>query len=240
MVTVVGAIFTFVASLAISDTVTPPAGAGDGRVTDKFSDCPRPTDVFAGRMIEPRFATVIVALAPVTFGEVVEAVMVAVPGFPAVTVIVSDVAAAGKKTLDGTDAIRESLDVRFTVIPPGDGAGTDRFSVRLFLAPSPRVSVFGVNDSPAATVTGSVSPRKLAADAVIFAVPKLTPVICGWVSGVVARAGMNTVAGAILTILLLLLVSAMVAPPTGAGVSKLTGYATDWFGATLALAGSLI
>ena len=54
----------------------------------------------------------------------------------------------------------------------------------------------------------------------IVAEPKVPPVICGGVAGVVAPAGICTVEGEMLTTDELLLASVMVTPPTGAGVSR--------------------
>ena len=65
------------------------------------------------------------------------------------------------------------------------------------------------------------------AEAVIEADPKLTPFTWGCAAGVVAPAAMATLAVTV-TLDGSELVSAMVTPPAGAGVAKLTGNAADW------------
>jgi hypothetical protein len=53
IVTLVVDRLTLVESLVESVTVTPPTGAGAGKVTVKGMDCPRPTLRVAGRVIAP-------------------------------------------------------------------------------------------------------------------------------------------------------------------------------------------
>ncbi len=67
----------------------------------------------------------------------------------------------------------------------------------------------------------------MGAEALIVAVPKFTPVICGGAAGAVAPAAMNTMAGAIVTFDGSLLVKVTVTPPPGAGADKVTGNGTD-------------
>src|SRR5215467_8324632 len=68
METVAGETVTRDVSLLFSEIVTPPVGAGDGRLTAKSVDCPNPTFVFGGRMIVPGFWTVTFAVVSGTFG----------------------------------------------------------------------------------------------------------------------------------------------------------------------------
>jgi hypothetical protein len=56
--------------------------------------------------------------------------------------------------------------------------------------------------------------------------PKLTPVTCGCVAGVVAASAMKTLAGTV-ALEVSLEDSVMVAPPVGAGVDKDTWSGTD-------------
>src|SRR5689334_12604829 len=63
MVTVAKDMVTFDGSLLERFTVTPPAGAGDGSVTAKVADCPRPSVVFWGRPIACAGCTVTFAAA---------------------------------------------------------------------------------------------------------------------------------------------------------------------------------
>ena len=69
----------------------------------------------------------------------------------------------------------------------------------------------------------------------ILAEPAAAPVTCGCVVGVVAPAGIVTVVGEMVT-LLLLLAKVTVTPPVGAATESVTGNATDWPRATLVLA----
>jgi hypothetical protein len=87
------------------------------------------------------------------------------------------------------------------------------------------------------TDTFPVVPVKFWADAVMVAVPGFTPVICAPVVGVVAPVSINTL-GVTVTMFGSLVVSVMVTPPCGAAAARLTGYGTDWPGATAVLAGS--
>ena len=63
--------------------------------------------------------------------------------------------------------------------------------------------------------------------ATIFADPKMTPVTCGCVAGVVAPCPMNTEVGDIVTADGLELDSATVTPPAGAATESVTGKVTD-------------
>jgi len=73
-----------------------------------------------------------------------------------------------------------------------------------------------------------------------LAVPKLTPVTCGCVAGVVAPAAIVTVAGETVSFDVSLLASVTVTPPAGAGPGRVTGKGFDWPGDTVALDNSPI
>ena len=75
------------------------------------------------------------------------------------------------------------------------------------------------------------------AEAVSVAEPKLTPVICGAVAGVVAFCATNTL-GVTVNFEVSLLLNAIVTPPAGAGVDKLTFRGAVWPGAVLIFEGS--
>src|SRR5271165_2596002 len=71
----------------------------------------------------------------------------------------------------------------------------------------------------------------------MVAYPRLMPEICGVVEGVVAPAATKTLAGEIVSDEGTLLLSAIVTPPVGAGVDKLTGNTVVKFCPTTAKAG---
>jgi len=72
----------------------------------------------------------------------------------------------------------------------------------------------------------------------MFADPRLTPVTFGIVEDVVAPAGITTLAGLTVSLLVSLLTSETVSPPAGAGVDKVTGSVAVWPKPTVTLAGS--
>ena len=74
----------------------------------------------------------------------------------------------------------------------------------------------------------------------MLADPKLTPLTCGCVSGVVLPAAIVTLEGEMFTRVVSLLLSVTVTPPAGAAVPSVTGNATDWPGGTVTWAGRLI
>jgi len=128
-------------------------------------------------------------------------------------------------------------ELRFTTRPAG--AGDDRFRARFFVSFLAIVKDEGEKLSPDVTVTVSLAPMKPGDDAVIVTDPKLTPVSCGCIAGVVASCGMNTVAGTV-AFDGSLLFKVMVAPPTGAPVARLICRGTDWLAFTVAVAGRIM
>jgi hypothetical protein len=68
IVTDAGDTVTFVVSLLLSVTVTPPAGAGAGKVTVSAADCPRFT-LMLGILIAPALCTITEAVASGIFGS---------------------------------------------------------------------------------------------------------------------------------------------------------------------------
>ena len=109
-----------------------------------------------------------------------------------------------------------------------------RLRVKFTVAPAPIVKVACEKLRFAATCTDLLSPVKPPADALMVADPKLTPVTCAGVDGVVAPSGMKTV-GETVRVFVSLLVRVMVTPPTGAIVTRLTPSGTVWPGATTTL-----
>src|SRR5579884_2451770 len=129
MVTDAGEIVTLDVSLLDRLTVTPPAGAADGRVTFNAVDWPSPTLLLAGTPIVPGLTTVTDAVAFDMFDAV--AVMVADPGATPVTGTFTVVALAATVTLAGTLAAAVLLEFNVTGIPPA-GAGPE--SVRVMFS----------------------------------------------------------------------------------------------------------
>src|SRR3989442_15360757 len=79
-----GLTLTFEISLLDSVTVTPPDGAGVGKVTGKGVESPGPTVIFDCRPIVPALSTVTAAVASAMSGRAL-AWMVVVPGVAPVT-----------------------------------------------------------------------------------------------------------------------------------------------------------
>jgi hypothetical protein len=141
MLTLAGEMETREASLLVSETTTPPAGAGADSVTAKGADCPSPTAVPDGSMIAPNVTTVMVAVVSTMLGRAL-AWMVAVPTTPAVTGTLTLVAFGGILTVAGTVATAVLLELRLSVNPPA-GAGPERFKVRFWIEAAPMVRLLG-------------------------------------------------------------------------------------------------
>src|SRR5438270_13311597 len=112
-------------SLLARVTVTPPAGAGaPNKVIGNRTDWPSGTFTLAGSpMVGTEVpVTVTVAVAPVTVGALLVAVMVAVPAATPVTGTGTLAAPAGIVTVDGTEATAGLLEFRLPVNPPGGPA----------------------------------------------------------------------------------------------------------------------
>src|SRR5262249_8136915 len=80
IVTVAGDTVTLEVSLLDKVTVTPPAGAGEDRLTANMVDCPSDATIPGARTTDPAACTVISAVALAMFGAAALAVMVALPG----------------------------------------------------------------------------------------------------------------------------------------------------------------
>ena len=83
IVTVAADMVTMEVFVLARDTVTPPAGAGAGKVTGNGADWPNPMVVLDGKPIAPTFTTFTVAV--VSASAAVLAWITAVPGVPVVS-----------------------------------------------------------------------------------------------------------------------------------------------------------
>jgi hypothetical protein len=109
--------------------------------------------------------------------------IVAVPGATAVTGTVVVFAPDTKLTVAGTVATAGLLELRLMITPP-KGADADSVSVR-FCVPALKLRVGGLKTTVPVTCTDELPGVKPIAVAVIFAVPKLTPVTVGCSAGAV-------------------------------------------------------
>jgi hypothetical protein len=141
------------------------------------------------------------------------------------------VAEAGTVAMDGLSETR--------VTTSGTGVTAESVTATLRDAPRPIRIGSGGKLSAAVTFTGADEDVNPVADAVMFAVPTLTPVTWGWVVGVVAPAAIVTEAGAIVTREGLLLTRLIVTGFAGA-TDKLTLKGTDCDSPTEVLAGNVI
>ena len=130
----------------------------------------------------------------------------------------------------GTVAADVLLEVKFTVMLAG--AGPERFSVRFCVLPEPTEMADGVNERAEPTTTSEESPVNPAAEAEMLELPNATPVMVTGTAGAVLPAAMVTVFVTV-TLELLLLESAMITPPEGAGLAKVTWIGFVWPGATV-------
>src|SRR3954451_19222631 len=108
----------------------------------------------------------------------------------------------------------EEVSVKTTL----DGADTESVSEMVFgPAPLIMVSVVGKKAAAPPTCTVVFAEAKPGADAVTVALPKSTPATCGATAGAVCPWAMKVLPEASETLAELLLASAIVRPPTGAG-----------------------
>ena len=152
MVTLAGETATLEESALASETVTPPAGAADDRVTARAADCPSPTVTPDCRVIDPKVTTVMVAVVSTMFGRAF-AWMIAVPTTPLVTGTITLVAFAAMLTVAGTVATDVLLELRLMVNPPA-GAGPESVKVRFCVEAVPTVRLLGEKPTLPTTCTG--------------------------------------------------------------------------------------
>jgi hypothetical protein len=137
-----GVMLTLVGSLLVKATVTPPVGAGADKLIGNGTVCPRPTEMFEGRLIPPDTVTVTFAVAPVTPGVLVLAVMVAEPvEFPVIGTVTL-VAGAVIVTDAGTLATAALLEDRLMISPPAGGAPV-KVNVKFWVPPTPTLRLVG-------------------------------------------------------------------------------------------------
>jgi hypothetical protein len=170
--------------LLLRVTVTPPGGAGVPNVMGNGTELPRAA-VTLGRVIEAGATTVTFTVFSAILGGAPTRMTVE-PAAAPVTGTIADVPKAGMVTLAGRAATLELSEASVTV--SGAGAGAERVKVRFCVVPRLRVRLAGPN-SDAATRTIWVLPARPKAEALMSAVPKLTPVTLGCARGVVAPAG---------------------------------------------------
>ena len=175
--------------------------------------------MLAGICRLPKFETVTLAEAPITLATAAVAAMVVEPALTPVTGTNTELAFCGMTTDAGTVAADVLLETRFTVMLVG--AGPERFNVRFCVLPELNETEDGLNDSAEPTTTREESPVNPAAVAEMFEFPKATPVMVAGTAGAVLPAAMVTVL-VTTTLELLLLASAMITPPAGAGLARLT------------------
>lgn len=123
-----GLTVSLLVSLLANETISPPAGAGFAKVTGNAAVWPGPTVTLAGSKICATFTTVTVALPGVKAELAADAVMVAVPAFPGVTVALAVVELGVTVTLNGTDATLGLLLARLMTWPLAP-AGADSVTV---------------------------------------------------------------------------------------------------------------
>ena len=158
------------------------------------------------------------------------------PATAPVTGIVAVVAPPAMDTEAATVAAAGLEEFKVNVRPP-DGAAPESVNVRFCDCPPVSESVCGARLIVAVTCTAVDAELISGADAVTFAVPGPTPVICGAVAGCVDPAGIVTVEGVIVTFDASELASMTVVAVERAE-GKVTCNGEDWPRATLALAGS--
>lgn len=174
---------TFVVSLLPNVTVTL-EGAAPLKLTGKATGWFSGAFVLGGTVMAPSVTTETLAVVSARLGRALAWIKIGPPVATPVTGTGTLVAFVGKLTVAGTVAIDGLAELRLITSPAG--AGDDRLSVRFLVSFLATVKDEGEKLSPELTVTVSVAPIKPGDDAVIVADPKLTPVTCGCVAGVVA------------------------------------------------------
>jgi hypothetical protein len=173
MNTLVGLTRTVVDLLLVSVRVTPPDGAGVPSLTGKATVWPRGV-VTTGSVMDPGAITVTFTVLSVMPGALTRNTVDPAPA--PVTGTMTLVPPEGIVALDGTTAMAGLSDRVANV--NAAGAGADSTNVMFWVTPRVMVVLAGPN-SDAVTRTLCVSPDSPKAEAVMFALPKFTPVTCG-------------------------------------------------------------
>jgi hypothetical protein len=240
---ILGVTMAFKVSLLASRTVTPLAGAGASNVTASVTEWPIWTARLAGRAM---VAVAVTVTAAVAFGmPVAPAVIVAAPAATPVTGTAMLFVPVGTVTDSGTAATPVLLELRVTLNPLAPAGGAI-VSVRFCVLAPVIVRLDGVKliaatgGPPEVTCTCTLVEGNPAADAVMRADPKSTPLTAGARLATVEPSGIKIFCGATVTFDGSLLVSIMNMPPEGAGISNVTGNGADWPGAVATFTGRTI
>lgn len=225
---------TFVASLLMKLTVTPPAGAAADKVTASDVDPPKLIDALP-TLTDCGDVTVTVAVVSVMFGRAL-AWIVAVPAETPVTGTFTVVTLAGKVTVAGTVATPGVSELKLIVM--GAFCAADRVRERFCVASGASDRVFGKKAmlTLGVTCTGRLPDNKPLAVAVMVAEPTATAVTLGC-EDCVWPAPMMMFTGDTVTFVVSLEVSVMNTPPLGAGVAKFTVTVWNWPGPSVTLRG---
>jgi hypothetical protein len=197
-----GVTVTFEMSLLVSRTITPPDGAGAGKVTGSMTACPIPTVVLAGRLIAlipPPEPTCTCALAGAN--PLADAVIIADPRLMPFSVgaRLGVIPPCGMKMSAGaTFTVEGSLLASDRNTPP-DGAAVASVTGNDVDRPSGTITLAArmIPDDEADTVTLALAFPKFRVFAVIVAEPAATPVT--GTATLVAPAANVTVAGIVAT-----------------------------------------
>jgi hypothetical protein len=226
---------TFVASLLMKLTVTPPAGAGADRVTASDVDPPKLIAALL-TLTDCVGVTVTVAVVSVMFGRAL-AWIVAVPAETPVTGTVTLVVFAGKVTVAGTVATPGVSELKLIVM--GALWADDRVRERVCVVSAVSDRVFGKKAmlTLGVTCTGRLPDNKPLAIAVMVAEPTATAVTFGCETDCVWPWLMMICRGDTVTFVVSFESSVMNTPPLGAGLAKTTVTVWNWPGPSVTLGG---
>jgi len=213
MVTVAGTVAAAVFE-ELTLKVRPPVGALADSVRVRFWVAVPTMVVGVGVIVAVRAAfTFTVAGVTVTLAAV--APMVVVPPPTPVTGMLTVVVPCAMVTVAGTVATPVLEELTLKVTPPV-GALAERVRVRFWVAVPVMVVGVGVIVAVAVTFTVPVPCAKPLAVAVIMVDPSPMPVTCGWVAGVVAPAGIDTLRVEGVALVASVITRVTVVPPAGA------------------------
>ena len=201
-----GVTVAFEVSLLASRTVTPPAGAGAGKVTGSMMACPSPTVVLAGRLIAPIVPPGVTCTCPLAgVNPLADAVTVAHPRLMPFTAgaRLGIKAPCGMKMFEGATVTVEGSLLTSEINTPPAGAAVDNVTGNDADWPGATVVTAGrmIPDDEAETVALPFAFPKFGVLAVMVADPGVTPVT-GTVT-LVAPAPNVTIAGTVATPVLL-------------------------------------
>lgn len=234
MFTVAGETLAMVPS-ALARVMVRAAGAGAEREMFRGIDAPIATVLVAGATTFPALWTVTVVVVSAMNGFW-PAWITAVPRATEVMGTMALVVVGGKLIGDGTVATDGVAELRVTIRPPA-GAGAERFNVT-FRVVIPVIVTEGCEKLRVAVEFTVPEPGVYpVADAVTVTLPRLTPVTCGCVVGVVAPFGTTNGPAETCTFEGSALATVKVVS-AGAGADKDTASVTDWPSDTAVVAGT--